>query len=45
MSLGQSAELIYPKDFDGLVICFHCLSRAYLLISLDEAWIIHSEYL
>lgn len=22
MSLVQSAELIYPKDFDGLVICF-----------------------
>ena len=45
MSLGQSAELIYPKDFDGLVICSRWMSRVYLLISLDGVWIIYSEYL
>lgn len=45
MSLVQSAELIYPKEFDGLVICFLWMSRVYLLISLDGVWIIYNEYL
>lgn len=44
LSLVRSAELIYPKDFDELVICFLCMSRIYLLISLGGTWILCNDY-